>query len=49
MKIYVGNLSFNTSEAQMREMFEAHGTVTSASLVMARSGDQSRPFFDERT
>src|ERR1043166_6068723 len=30
VKIYVGNLSFNTTEAQMREMFEKHGAVSSA-------------------
>ena len=44
MKIYVGNLSFNTSEAQMREMFEAHGPVSSASLVMDRETGRPRGF-----
>jgi RNA recognition motif-containing protein len=44
MKIYVGNLSFNTSEAQVRELFEAHGTVTSASMVMDRETGRPRGF-----
>lgn len=44
MKIYVGNLSFNTSESQLREMFEAHGAVTSASLVMDRDTGRPRGF-----
>jgi cold-inducible RNA-binding protein len=44
MKIYVGNLSFNTSEAQLRELFEQHGAVTSASLVMDRDTGRPRGF-----
>jgi len=44
MKIYVGNLSFNTSESQMREMFEAHGSVASASMVMDRETGRPRGF-----
>ncbi|MBL8763216.1 MAG: RNA-binding protein [Phycisphaerae bacterium] len=44
MKLYVGNLSFNTSEAQLREMFAAHGDVTSASLVMDRETGRPRGF-----
>ena len=44
MKLYVGNLSFNTSEAQLRELFAAHGEVTSASLVMDRETGRPRGF-----
>ncbi len=44
MKLYVGNLSFSTSESQLREMFEAHGEVTSASLVMDRETGRPRGF-----
>ena len=44
MKLYVGNLSFNTSEAQLREMFAAHGDVTSAALVMDRETGRPRGF-----
>ena len=44
MKIYVGNLSFNTSEEQLRAMFAAHGAVQSASLVMDRDTGRPRGF-----
>lgn len=44
MKLYVGNLSFNTSESQLRELFEAHGQVSSASLVMDRDTGRPRGF-----
>jgi len=44
MKLYVGNLSFDTSEAQLREMFAAHGEVTSAALVMDRDTGRPRGF-----
>lgn len=44
MKLYVGNLSFQTSESQLRELFEAHGQVTSASLVMDRETGRPRGF-----
>lgn len=44
MKLYVGNLSFNTSESQLREAFSAFGEVTSASLVMDRDTGRPRGF-----
>ncbi|HMN40353.1 MAG TPA: RNA-binding protein [Phycisphaerales bacterium] len=44
MKMYVGNLSFNTSEAELREIFAAHGEVSSASLVMDRDTGRPRGF-----
>ncbi len=44
MKLYVGNLSFNTSEQRLREIFEAHGEVLSASLVMDRETGRPRGF-----
>ena len=44
MKLYVGNLSFNTSESALREMFAAHGEVGSASLVMDRDTGRPRGF-----
>lgn len=43
MKLYVGNLSFNTSEQQLRALFEPFG-VTSASLVMDRETGRPRGF-----
>ena len=44
MKLYVGNLSFNTSESQLREMFAAHGDVSSAARVMDRETGRPRGF-----
>lgn len=44
MKLYVGNLSFNTSEAQLRDLFAQHGDVTSATLVMDRETGRPRGF-----
>lgn len=44
MKLYVGNLSFSTSESQLRELFAAHGDVSSASLVMDRETGRPRGF-----
>ena len=44
MKLYVGNLSFNTSESQLRELFTAFGDVSSASLVMDRETGRPRGF-----
>ena len=44
MKIYVGNLSFQTTEDQLRQMFEEHGQVSSASLVMDRETGRPRGF-----
>lgn len=44
MKLYVGNLSFSTTETRLREVFEKHGTVESASLVMDRETGRPRGF-----
>jgi RNA recognition motif-containing protein len=43
-KIYVGNLPFSASEAQVRELFEAHGTVHSVSLIEDRETGRPRGF-----
>jgi RNA recognition motif-containing protein len=43
-KLYVGNLSFNTSEGELRQAFAAHGTVTSCNVVMDRMTDRPRGF-----
>jgi RNA recognition motif-containing protein len=43
-KIYVGNLPFSTNDAELRSMFEAHGTVASATVVMDRETGRSRGF-----
>src|SRR5262245_54516694 len=44
MKIYVGNLSFQTSENELRDLFAAHGNVASATLVMDRDTGRPRGF-----
>ena len=44
VNIYVGNLSYETSEYDLRNMFEAHGKVDRASLVMDRITNRSKGF-----
>jgi RNA recognition motif-containing protein len=44
MKIYVGNLPFNTTEDSLRAAFEPYGEVASASIVMDRDTGRSRGF-----
>ena len=44
MKLYVGNLSFSTTESQLQALFEAHGAVSSAALVMDRETGRPRGF-----
>jgi cold-inducible RNA-binding protein len=43
-KLYVGNLSFDTTENDLRRLFEAFGTVTSCNLIMDKMTDRSRGF-----
>lgn len=40
-KLYVGNLSYNTSESSLETLFAAHGTVVSVTLINDR--DTGRP------
>ena len=42
--LYVGNLSFDTTEAELREAFAQHGTVTSAQVIMDRDTGRPRGF-----
>ena len=44
VNIYVGNLSYETTENDLRNMFEAHGRVDRASLVMDRMTNRSKGF-----
>jgi len=44
MKLYVGNLSFNTTEQELHELFSQYGQVTSAQLVMDRETGRPRGF-----
>lgn len=43
-KLYVGNLSFQTSESGLREEFEKHGAVTSCDIITDRETGRSRGF-----
>jgi RNA recognition motif-containing protein len=43
-KLYVGNLSYSATEADVRQWFEPHGAVESAALATDRATGQSRGF-----
>jgi cold-inducible RNA-binding protein len=43
-KLFVGNLSFNTTENDLQDAFAAHGTVTEANLMMDRVSGRPRGF-----
>jgi len=43
-KLYVGNMSFNSTEDDIRDAFAAHGTVTSVTIVMDRETGRPRGF-----
>lgn len=43
-KLYVGNLSFNTSTQELEEMFGEVGTVESANIIEDRETGRSRGF-----
>ena len=42
--IYVGNLSFNATEQDVRSLFERHGKVDSVKLIMDRETGKPRGF-----
>ena len=44
MKLYVGNLSFNTSSDDLQELFAQAGTVESSAVVEDRETGRSRGF-----
>jgi RNA recognition motif-containing protein len=44
MKLYVGNLSFNTSNQDLNDLFGAIGTVESANIIEDRETGRSRGF-----
>ncbi len=43
-KIFVGNFSFNTTDADLRQWFTPYGTVESATVVTDRNTGRSRGF-----
>src|SRR5580658_8772080 len=43
-KIYVGNLPFSATDAEVRELFAQHGTVESVSIITDRDPGRSRGF-----
>ena len=42
--IYVGNLPYNSTDDDLREMFEQYGSVRSARVIMDRETGRSRGF-----
>src|ERR1700737_3108295 len=44
MKLYVGNLSFETTENDLQDLFEQHGKVGEVTLMMDRMTGKSRGF-----
>jgi len=43
-KLYVGNLSYNTSNSDLEKMFEPYGTVQSVQVIMDRDTGRSKGF-----
>ena len=43
-KLFVRNLSFDTTDADLAELFSKHGEVVSAKIVLDRDTNQSRGF-----
>ncbi len=44
MNIYIGNLSFDTTEDQLREAFEAHGSVSTVNIIKDKYSGEPRGF-----
>src|SRR5213596_1930029 len=43
-KLYVGNLSYDTTDSALQALFEPHGTVESAQVIMDRDTGRSKGF-----
>ena len=43
-KLFIGSLSYNVTEDQLKELFAASGTVVSASVIMDRDTNRSKGF-----
>lgn len=44
MKLYVGNLSYNAGETDLRELFSAYGAVESVAVITDRDTGRSKGF-----
>ena len=44
MKIYIGNMPYETTEEQVRQAFESYGEVTSVNLIMDRETGRPKGF-----
>jgi RNA recognition motif-containing protein len=44
MNIYVANIPFKSSESDLKQLFEQHGEVTSAKIVIDKVTNRSRGF-----
>ena len=43
-KLYVGNLTYDTTDAALEQLFAPHGTVQSAQVIMDRDTGRSKGF-----
>jgi RNA recognition motif-containing protein len=44
MNIYVTNISFKATDADLKELFQQHGEVTSAKIIIDKQTQRSRGF-----
>ena len=44
MNIYIGNLPYQTSEDDLRDLFAAHGEVSSVNIIVDRDSGRSKGF-----
>jgi RNA recognition motif-containing protein len=43
-KLYVGNLGFNVTDADLQQLFSEHGNILSAQVIIDRTTGQSKGF-----
>ena len=43
-KVYVGNMSYEVTQADLEQLFSEHGTVESAQVIMDRATGRSKGF-----
>ncbi len=44
MKLYIGGLAYSTTDKELEDLFGAHGSVTSVSIIKDRDSGQSKGF-----